>query len=667
MPRALGLAASSGLVWLSLTALALHAAPQQAAPVFRASTDYVRLDAVVTDNNGKPMSDLSAADFQVTDAGRPQTVADARFVSIPVQHRKLDLDQPVMTEPDVATNAPPKPDSRAFVLIVDDLHLIPIMITSVQRVMTEFIETLSADDEVAILFAGHSDLSLNFTSDPAKMLKAIRNVKAAFGFGIGVAGPLQVEELPYDRDVVWQIRNVAEALAHSTHARRAIVFVGAFSQFNPAAELGTTERGQVEMLQRFIDDAWDAARKADVPIYTIDPRGIPDDWNSASVSRPNVAPDNSESLNAAAPQSLRSASAGRRARWTYQQDHLAEMAVNTGGQFYINRSNLIGAVDEMMADNGSFYELGYYPSPAPHDGQFHQIRVAVKRPGAHVRVTKNGYLAAAAGPAGSTTMGDTLNAALGDGLNVSGLSLRASVAPMAPTKKTVPTVVTLELSYALPSDSTASFADDVQVTVLGLDPDGKVKSSSTRPWHLSGPAPASGTLAYVVDDVIELPAEPLTLRIGAISRLAGRAGTVQLSVDPPGSSGRLQLSGVLLGIVNHQAPLVLGGETLKAIVPFQPTTSRTFAQRDEVRVFGDISWGAKDETAAATISIAGAASPVVVHATVNGVRDAQGHRAGVLDATLPLSGLASGNYVMNITVELSAREHVTRAIPISVK
>src|SRR6185312_3973082 len=152
-----------------------------------------------------------------------------------VQHRTLDLDQPTMAEADVATNAPPAPDSRAFVLIVDDLHLIPIVIPSVQKVMTEFIETLSPHDEVAILFAGHSDLSQNFTSDPARLLKTIKNVKAAFGFGIGVAGGEQLEELPYDRDVVWQMKNVAEALSHSTHARRAIVFVGAFSQLDPAA------------------------------------------------------------------------------------------------------------------------------------------------------------------------------------------------------------------------------------------------------------------------------------------------------------------------------------------------------------------------------------------------------------------------------------------------
>lgn len=92
------------------------------------------------------------------------------------------------------------------------------------------------------------------------------------------------------------------------------------------------------MLQRFMNDAWDAAKRTDVPIYTLDPRGVPDDWNSAEVG-PHYLPANAEAgLNAVVPQSLRTAAAGRRARWVIQQDHLAEMAINTGGRFFINRS-----------------------------------------------------------------------------------------------------------------------------------------------------------------------------------------------------------------------------------------------------------------------------------------------------------------------------------------
>src|SRR3954452_9758890 len=40
-------------------------------PVFRAGTNLVQVDAIVTDDNGRPLTDLTAADFEVFDDGQP--------------------------------------------------------------------------------------------------------------------------------------------------------------------------------------------------------------------------------------------------------------------------------------------------------------------------------------------------------------------------------------------------------------------------------------------------------------------------------------------------------------------------------------------------------------------------------------------------------------------
>jgi VWFA-related protein len=138
--------------------------PPQAPAVFRAGVDFVHIDVVVTGDSDKPIPDLTAADFELKENGKPQAISDFRFVNIPVAHRKIDLDQPTAT-PDVATNAPTSPNSRLFVMIIDDLHLVEPTLVPVQRIMTEFIDALSPDDEVAILFVGHSNLSQNFTND----------------------------------------------------------------------------------------------------------------------------------------------------------------------------------------------------------------------------------------------------------------------------------------------------------------------------------------------------------------------------------------------------------------------------------------------------------------------------------------------------------------------
>ena len=50
-------------------------------PVFRAGTDYVQLDVVVTDKDGQAIRDLSKDDFEVTENGRSQAVTDLQFVA----------------------------------------------------------------------------------------------------------------------------------------------------------------------------------------------------------------------------------------------------------------------------------------------------------------------------------------------------------------------------------------------------------------------------------------------------------------------------------------------------------------------------------------------------------------------------------------------------------
>ena len=61
----------------------LSAFPQQ--PVFRAGVDHVAVDVIATDGDNKPVTDLKQQDFQITEGGRPQTIADFRYVSIPAR------------------------------------------------------------------------------------------------------------------------------------------------------------------------------------------------------------------------------------------------------------------------------------------------------------------------------------------------------------------------------------------------------------------------------------------------------------------------------------------------------------------------------------------------------------------------------------------------------
>src|SRR6478736_6010257 len=69
-----------GLAAVGLAAVLL--AQEPITPKFRVAVDAVRIDAVVTDKNGRIVSDLTADDFEILQDGKKQTVTFAQFVPV---------------------------------------------------------------------------------------------------------------------------------------------------------------------------------------------------------------------------------------------------------------------------------------------------------------------------------------------------------------------------------------------------------------------------------------------------------------------------------------------------------------------------------------------------------------------------------------------------------
>src|SRR5690348_10202385 len=92
-------------------------APQPAGPTLRASVDQVVVDVVVTDAKGQVVTGLTAADFEVRERDKAQTVTTFDEVSVPGEPRPLGQKAP---DPgDVRSNARVR-DARVFILVLDD-------------------------------------------------------------------------------------------------------------------------------------------------------------------------------------------------------------------------------------------------------------------------------------------------------------------------------------------------------------------------------------------------------------------------------------------------------------------------------------------------------------------------------------------------------------------
>jgi VWFA-related protein len=630
----------------ALLAVGLGAAlAAQQTPVFRAVTDRVRVDVVVTDSQDRPIADLTRDDFEIVENGRLQTITDFRLMTVPVANRVVQAAAPPQPV-NVATNAPRSDVSRLWAIVVDDLHLIEADIVPVKRVLTDFVLALPPEDEVALVYAGRSNLSVNFTSDLGRLLRAIDGVRGAVGFGLDALPQASGVDM---RHVVRQaeqtaetIRRVASSLAGSAHPRRALVYIGTMPI------LDFEEKGGRTYIEVWLEPAFEQARRSNVPIYSIDPRGMvqPQDAVRGGIS---AIPD--ERTRRRIAENIR-----------FQQHYLSMLAINTGGRAFINQSNLTKAVHEIVSENGSFYELAYAPDPPPRDGRFHRFDVRVKRPGARVRA-RYGYVAPGA-HVDAPEPAELVETAMAAGVNVSGLTLRAVATPLSTNADGVQAAITVELTYPLQRDGQTRIDDTLALSIYALDADARVEARSTRQLRFAGTAPPRASVPLLLDDVLDLPSEALTLRVGVASRQLGLAGTVQLPFEALRPSDEaLQLSGIALGVAGTSPP-ALNSAALAPLVPFQPTTARAFAPGDTLRVFGRVFWRG---TAAPELRIGLRSSPASsTQPTLTPAPAARNRHQAVFDVTLALAGAARGADAIEVVARTPDGRAASRLVPITI-
>ena len=93
-------------------------------PTFRAGVRLATFDAVVTDDKGRHVTDLTAADFEVVERGKRQTVRQAAYVPTtgpPAATAPPTTTAPPDAMPGRAGLAVPERTARVLAIVVDDL------------------------------------------------------------------------------------------------------------------------------------------------------------------------------------------------------------------------------------------------------------------------------------------------------------------------------------------------------------------------------------------------------------------------------------------------------------------------------------------------------------------------------------------------------------------
>jgi hypothetical protein len=136
---------------------------------------------------------------------------------------------------------------------------------------------------------------------------------------------------------------------------------------------------QSQRVQDSIRRLGDAANRASVVIYSIDPRGL--------VYTGLTAADNTSGRT---PQQISRIPLERSQEMFDSQDGMVILAHETGGLFMQNTNDIDGALRHVLEDGNGYYLIGYHPDASTFDAKtgkpkFHSMQVRVKRAGLHVR------------------------------------------------------------------------------------------------------------------------------------------------------------------------------------------------------------------------------------------------------------------------------------------
>ena len=372
-------------------------------PTFRAGINFIRVDVIVTDDDGNLVNDLDVSDFQVLEDGEPQTIESFQLIEIgPVPEPDAEPARPVINRYDEEREAA-RADTRIFVVFFDDYHVRWENGVRAGRTLARFLrENLQPTDMVGIMYPLTPLDDVRLTRNHEAIAEAAENF-AGVKYDYRPRNMFEQRYVQYPTEIVERLRNDVSLsaleglmirLGGVREGRKNVLLISeGFSNYvpvelrsmnaemldGPAMPTVGNERYE-ETAQFFSDsslmfdlrDVFSTANRFNTTIYALDPRGL-------AISEYDVS-----------QRSVNRRTDDRMLRST--RDTLYVLARETDGRTIVNSNDLRPGLNQMLRDSSAYYLLGYRSSRAPTDGKFHEIEVRVQRDNVDVR-HRQGYWA----------------------------------------------------------------------------------------------------------------------------------------------------------------------------------------------------------------------------------------------------------------------------------
>ncbi len=493
----------------------------------------VVLDVVVTDGSGRPVPDLRASDFTVTEDKVPQTI---------------NLFEPWSDHalPASATGKQGQALLRASgespltVLLIDEISTSPEDLAYARHETAKFLARqparLGSPTTLVALTGSRLRVLADYTTDRGQLLAAIKADKDPPAWymlrdrQVGFQTTGMISSFNRLRTSLETLRELARSSA-AYHGRKNLLWIGpGLPALNSVQAIDRHARDVIrEAILRTSSSLLDAR----MTVYTIDPQGLLVGTTqlvvpSAAGTIVNATSDPAES------------------ELSFEQ-----LAPETGGRIFRMRNDVDAELGEAAGDGTRYYTLAYTPSDRNFNGAYRRIRVTLRQPGLVAR-TRDGYDAVPPEPPTGSSIERQLSFALVSSLHYEAIVVTTRLdrtPPAASSPASAPaadgrkgkgaadpsatlraSVDTADLHFQPDPNHPGRLYSNVTFVAAALDRDGKVLGYRIQNMHATESSAANGNLKAEFLLPVDLPSRAASLRLIVRDDTTGHLGSEDLSL-----------------------------------------------------------------------------------------------------------------------------------------
>jgi VWFA-related protein len=645
-------------------ALALTLQSGSAPQRFKSSIDLVQVDVSAIDSSGRPVTDLTADEFELRVDGRPRRITSLQFVSVPSRVPAAAALAAGAAPAHYSTNAD-SAGGRLIMIVVDRSSIATGRGRAAIDAASRFVGQLNRADRVALASIPQGP-QVTFTADHALVQRRIQEIDGTAMASIGVRNLGIADAMAFERRNDFAMQSVFErecgAISVSSGGRGGGQSDVLLCQNEVRSEAGVIAQDARERARNSIQGLrtlMDSLPPSQTPkMLVLISEGLLVDRGSAQLAwldaKAAAAHVTIYSLHIESSQidaSQRRPQAQPAADRALQEQGLDMVAHATRGDVFRVMSNSDFAFQRLALELSGYYLLGFEPEERDRGGRPHTIGVAVHRRGVTVRSRRQFSIE---GTSATVTPASQIVATLRDPLPATEIPVK-----LAAYSFRDPNHEKLRLLVAAEIDRSINPGGQMSAGFVVVDFDGKLIASQMDA-SLKGTPASDGLSQRYFSTVLADPGK-YTIKFAVVDD-ARRRGSVELLADARlTSAGPLRVTDLL--IVDGT-----GGAEASPLAPVVSGDIRGKTLHGYLELFAESAETLND--ASVTLEIARTdSSPALERVPVQLGTTKESVRCRIAAARINLANFPPGAYVARavIAIGLDAVGQVTRPFTIERK